>query len=221
MTNKEEEFITRLKNLNTTLLADGMNYENVMDYQINSVNFNGTLVGRARTISVYPGDNLYIHYGIYEANPDEILVVDGKGAAESALIGDLMASTAEKLGIQGIIIDGLVRDKRDLAKRKIQIYAKGFSPKGPRKNGPGSFDQPIQCGGVLVNPNDYIVADEDGVIVIPLNKIEQVINRAEEKLKYEEKRSEQISEFKLENDKKSDIEPLWFREAFDETKTDR
>lgn len=221
MTNKEEEFITRLKNLNTTLLADGMNYENVIDYQINSVNFNGTLVGRARTISVYPGDNLYIHYGIYEANPDEILVVDGKGATESALIGDLMASTAEKLGIQGIIIDGLVRDKRDLAKRKIQIYAKGFSPKGPRKNGPGSFDQPIQCGGVLVNPNDYIVADEDGVIVIPLNKIEQVINRAEEKLKYEEKRSEQISEFKLENDKKSDIEPLWFREAFDETKTDR
>src|SRR5699024_9583354 len=99
------------------------------------VNFHEPLLGRARAISSYPGDNLFIHYGIYEAEPGEILVVDGKGDNASAYMGNLMAAAAEKLGISGVIIDGLVRDKNELSEMDIQIYAKGFTPKGPRKNG--------------------------------------------------------------------------------------
>lgn len=217
MNNEERSIINRLKELNTTLLADGMNYENVMNYQIEPVNYRETLAGKARTVSAYPGDNLYIHYGIYEANPEEILVVDGKGATDSAYIGDLMTGAAEKLGIAGIIIDGLVRDKVDLSKREIQVYSKGFTPKGPRKNGPGEFDTTIQCGGVIVNPEDYIVADEDGVIVIPNDEAEEIISKAEYKLVYERKRIEQINSFSLENsDDKENIEPHWFRSTFQE-----
>lgn len=210
-----DDTIKRLENLNTTLLADGMDYENVMDFKIQPVNYKNIIVGKARTISAYPGDNLFIHYAIYEANPGDILVVDGKGAVDSAYIGNLMATTAEALGIKGIIIDGLVRDKGDLSNRDIQIYSKGFTPKGPRKNGPGSFDHTIQCGGVVVKPNDYIVADEDGVIVIPNEDVEKYIKKAEEKLVYENQRMRQIEEFKLnKNSDKSSIEPDWFRETF-------
>jgi|SRR5699024_6268448 len=209
-----QAIIDKLEKLNTTLLADGMDFENVMDYKINPVNYKKTIAGIARTISTYPGDNLYIHYAIYEANPGDILVVDGKDAVDSAYIGNLMATTSEVLGIKGIVIDGLVRDKEDLKERDIQIYAKGFTPKGPRKNGPGKFDTTIQCGGVAVQPNDYIVADEDGVIVIPNNKVNEVIQKAEEKLTYENKRMEQIKSFNLNSDSKSSIEPSWFRETF-------
>lgn len=219
MKDRDQKIIEQLKKLSPTLLADGMDYENVMNYQIKPVNFREVLVGKARTITTYPGDNLYIHYGIYEAEPGEILVVDGKGAVESAYIGNLMAAAAEKLGIGGIIIDGLIRDKKEITDMDIQIYAKGFSPKGPRKNGPGNFDKSIQCGGVVVHPHDFIIADEDGVVVIPYNDAEKYILKAEEKLKYENKRLEKIEAFTLNDaDDGSEIEPSWLRESIKNNK---
>lgn len=214
-----QDIISRLKNLSPTLLADVMDFENVMDYKIKPVTCHETLVGQARTVSVYPGDNLYIHHGIYKAKPGEILVVEGRGATVSAYIGNLMAAAAEKVGISGIIIDGLVRDKKELSKMNIQVYTKGFSPMGPRKNGPGSFDQSIQCGGVVVRPYDFIIADEDGVVVVPYQDAEKYIIKAEEKLGYEEKRLEKINTFNLNSNKGNEVlQPYWLREAFDSEK---
>lgn len=214
LTMTDKEIISRLEKLSSTLIADGMNYENVMSYFIKPMNYKKILVGKARTISVYPGDNLYIHYGIYEAKPGEILVVDGKGSTVSAYIGNLMAATAENLGIKGIVIDGLVRDKRELEEMDIQIYARGVYSKGPRKNGPGTFDETIQCGGTVVNTSDFIIADEDGVVVIPHNYAEEYVVKAENKLKYEAERLSTIQAFN--RDKAidtSELEPKWLRET--------
>ncbi|MCJ0920085.1 RraA family protein [Mammaliicoccus sciuri] len=212
----DEEIINRLEDLSSTLLADVMNYENVMDCKIKPINYKKKLVGQARTISVYPGDNLYIHYGIYEADPGEILVVDGKDSEVSAYIGNLMAAAAEQLGIKGIVIDGLVRDKRELEEMDIQIYAKGLYSKGPRKNGPGSMDETIQCGGVVVNSSDFIVGDEDGVLVIPYKKAEEFIVKAENKKNYEIERLNTIQNFKNDiNSDKSTIEPKWLRQSLE------
>lgn len=214
METNEENILKRLEQLSSTLLADGMNYENVMNYSIKPVNYKKVLVGRARTVTVYPGDNLYLHYGIYESNPGDILVVEGKGSTISAYMGNLMAAAAEKLGIKGIIIDGLVRDKSELENMDIQIYANGFIPKGPRKNGPGAFDTPIQCGGVIVNPCDFVIADEDGITIIPYENAEYYVLKAEEKLAYEEKRLKKINDVVLHNDfDTSLIEPSWLRES--------
>ena len=205
--------IERLKQLSSTLLADAMNHENVMDCRIKPVNYKRQLVGRARTISVYPGDNLYLHYGIYESEPGDILIVAGRNSTISAYLGSLMATAAEKIGIEGFIIDGLVRDRADLRKMNIQIYANGFSPKGPRKNGPGSFDLPIQCGDIVVNSNDYVIADEDGIAIIPFEKAEIFIKKAEEKLEYEKARLEKINNLNITNyNDKHLIEPSWLRE---------
>ncbi|MEY9140712.1 RraA family protein [Mammaliicoccus lentus] len=210
----DDQILERLKLLSSTLLADSMDYEKVMNYEIKPVNYKNILVGQARTVSVYPGDNLYLHHGIYEANPEEILVVEGKGSTVSAYIGNLMASAAEKLGIKGIIIDGLVRDKSDLENMDIQIYATGFTPKGPKKNGPGSFDVPIQCGGVIVNPYDFVIADEDGVTVIPYQNAEKYVEKAEKKLLYEEERLKKITRTEINNNSdKHSIEPSWLRES--------
>nr|WP_263314215.1 RraA family protein [Mammaliicoccus sp. Marseille-Q6498] len=212
-----ENIIERLEKLSSTLLADAMNYENVMDYDIKPVNFRKTLVGQARTIAVFPGDNLYLHYGIYEAKAGEILVVDGKGSNISAYMGGLMASAAEKIGIKGIIIDGLVRDKKELENMDIQIYSKGFIPKGPRKNGPGAFDVTIQSGGVIINPYDFIIGDEDGITVVPFENAEKYIEKAEEKLIYEEERLKKINEIDLRNESdKRAMEPAWLRESINE-----
>ncbi|MDO5515055.1 MAG: RraA family protein [Staphylococcus xylosus] len=213
MNSNNDEILKRLEKLSSTLIADSMKFENVMHHRLKPVNFQETLVGQARTVSLYPGDNLFLHYGIYESKPGEILIVEGKDSTTSAYMGNLMAAAAEKLGIKGIIIDGLIRDKKDLESMDIQIYANGFIPKGPRKNGPGAFDIPIQCGGVIVNPYDFVVADEDGIAIIPYLKAEEFIVKAEEKLIYEEKRLETIMSFSSDQEyDKSTIEPSWLRE---------
>ncbi len=214
MYKSDKDMIHRLKKLSSTLVADGMDYENVMNYKIKPVNFQKTLVGQARTVSTYPGDNLYIHYGIYESEPGDILVVEGKGAVDSAYLGNLMAAAAQKLGIEGIIIDGLIRDKDEISKMDIQVYAQGFTPKGPRKEGPGSFDKTIECGRVVVNSHDYIIADEDGVVVIPYDIAEGVITGAEEKKVYEAQRLKTINE----SSEKEEIEPSWLRETINRKK---
>ncbi|MBO3065795.1 S-adenosylmethionine--2-demethylmenaquinone methyltransferase [Staphylococcus shinii] len=213
MNGNNDEILKRLEKLSSTLIADSMKFENIMNHRLKPVNFQEPLVGQARTVSLYPGDNLYLHLGIYEAKPGEILIVEGKDSTTSAYMGNLMAAAAEKLGIKGIIIDGLIRDKKELESMNIQIYANGFIPKGPRKNGPGAFDIPIQCGGVLVNPYDFVVADEDGIAIIPYKKAEEFIVKAEEKLIYEEKRLNTIMSFSLDQGyDKSTIEPSWLRE---------
>lgn len=206
-------YLDRLAKLSSSLVSDAMSSKSVMDSGIKPVNFKRPLVGIARPIDAHVGDNLFVHYAIYEANAGEILVVAGKGYTGGAYIGELMASAAEKLGIGGIIIDGLVRDKASLEQKDIQIYAKGFSPKGPRKDGPGDFDNPISCGGVVVNKGDYIIADEDGITVVPQADIEAVLEFAEKKQAYEEKRLELIANFKDSDDKES-LKPVWFNDAF-------
>lgn len=212
-----QAYLDRLANLSSSLVADALNLKNVMDYRIKPVNFKRPLVGIARPVDVYNGDNLFVHYAIYEANAGEILVVSAKGYTGGATIGELMAGVAQKLGISGIIIDGLVRDKSSLEELDIQIYAKGFSPKGPRKDGPGDFDVPVECGGVVVNKGDYIIADEDGISVVLQADIEKVLEAAEKKQAYETKRIETIANFKAGDDKNS-LKPVWFEEAFAEFK---
>lgn len=206
--------LTRMKKIGSSIFADVMAINNVMDYRVKPVNYSQPLVGRVRTVSLSKGDNLFLHHAIYQVEPGDIIVVDGQDYKEAAYLGELMAGAAEALGIQGIVIDGLVRDKKELGQLKIQIYAKGFLPSGPSKEGPGSFDTTITCAGAIVSPYDFIVADEDGVVIVPRENAEEIVEKAEKKLAYEQNRLETISRYqKQENtEDKSAIEPGWLQE---------
>ncbi|WP_252312206.1 RraA family protein [Sinobaca sp. H24] len=208
---KENKIMTRMKKIGSSVFADVMEMSNVMHYEMKPVNFSKPLVGRARTVDLPPGDNLFLHHAIYQAEPGEVLIVDGKGFTSAAYLGELMAGAAEALHIQGIVIDGFVRDHRELRDSTIQIYAKGFVPSGPSKEGPGSLDNTISCAGTIVSPGDYVVGDEDGVVVIPQQKIEEILQKAEQKLQYEANRLQIIKEFVKEADHKNkkSLQPDW------------
>lgn len=208
--------LRRMKEIGSTVFSDVIDMDNAMDYKIKPVNFKESLVGRIRTVSLPPGDNLYLHHAIYQSNPGDILVVDGKGYQKAAYLGDLMASAAQKAGIKGIIIDGLVRDKKDLNSMDIQIYSMGFISAGPRKDGPGLFDETITCGGVVASTNDYIVADEDGIVIIPQGIVKQVVEKAEKKLAYELERLEKINSYQKDDSRTiHSIKPGWLDEAME------
>ena len=211
-----EEVIERAKKLNTTVLSDVLGCTGAMDYRVKPVAAGMKVVGTALTVDLRAGDNLFLHQGIYCGGKGYVLVVDGKGHTENAYLGELMAAAAKANGLEGIIVDGLVRDKEMLGEIGLPIFAKGFIPNGPFKDGPGAINIPIACGGVSVQPGDLIVGDEDGVTVVPKDKIEESLGKAEEKLNYEEKRMQTIANFieKSQHEKVDvkSIAPAWLED---------
>ncbi|RAS82724.1 S-adenosylmethionine--2-demethylmenaquinone methyltransferase [Priestia endophytica] len=209
------DIIERAESLNTTLISDAMGCTGSMDYKIKPVASGMKVVGTALTVSLRPGDNLFLHQAIYDGKEGYVLVADGKGHTTNAYLGELMAGAAKAIGIEGIIIDGLVRDKETLSESAFPIFAKGFIPNGPLKDGPGELHKPISCGGVSVVPGDLIIGDDDGVVVVPKDKIEEVLSKAEKKLDYEKTRLESIAAYekaRTEGRPGENIQPHWLRE---------
>lgn len=125
------------------------------------------LCGPACTVKVFPGDNLMVHKALDIAQPGDIIVVDGSGSLTNALIGDIICTKARHRGIQGFVIDGLIRDLPGIEELGFPVFARGTTAIGPLHRGPGEINFPIACGGTVINPGDVIVADEAGMVAVP------------------------------------------------------
>ncbi|HEY2024437.1 RraA family protein [Paraburkholderia sp.] len=136
------------------------------------------MAGTALTIRTRPGDNLAIHRAFDFCRPGDVLVIDGAGDLTQALMGEIMATFAESLGVQGLVIDGAIRDVGALRERDFPVYARGVTHRGPYKNGPGEINVPVTVGGMVVQPGDIIVGDEDGLLAIPPADVDAVIEGA-------------------------------------------
>ncbi|HTH61380.1 MAG TPA: RraA family protein [Paraburkholderia sp.] len=133
------------------------------------------LAGTAVTVRTRGGDNLAIHRAFDFCRPGDVLVIDGAGELTQALMGDIMSSYAESLGVLGLVIDGAIRDVGAIRQRDFPVYARGVTHRGPYKNGPGEINVPVSVGGMVVHPGDIIVGDEDGVLAISPADVEAVI----------------------------------------------
>ena len=137
------------------------------------------LAGPAFTVRARRGDNLMLHRSFDLAAPGDVVVCDGGGELAIALMGDIMARHAASRGIAAVILDGVVRDIEELAALDLGVWARGATPAGPFKDGPGEIGYPVACGGLVVMPGDLIAADEDGVVVLPQADAAAVIDAAE------------------------------------------
>ncbi|WZL73063.1 RraA family protein [Clostridiaceae bacterium 35-E11] len=137
------------------------------------------MAGVAVTVKVRPGDNLMIHQALEMAGEGDIIIVSNEGDRGRALIGEVMAAYAQYTKkISGLVFDGPIRDIDAISKMEIPVYATGYTPGGPFKEGPGEVNIPIAIGGVPVNPGDIILGDKDGLIVIPKNDAEALLEEA-------------------------------------------
>jgi regulator of RNase E activity RraA len=195
--------IERANRLNSTVLSDAMGCTGAMEFTIKPVSPKMKVVGTALTVDMRPGDNLFLHQAIVNGDQGYVIVADGKGHTGNAFLGELMAEGAKVRGLEGIIIDGAVRDYEALLELDFPIFAKGYSPNGPHKDGPGQLNMPISCGGVSVQPGDLVVGDVDGVVVVTNDRIEDVLLAAERKLEYENKRKIEI--------RNGYVEPSWLK----------
>lgn len=126
----------------------------------------GKILGRAFTVKTAPGDNLMVHKAIDMAAPGDIIVVDAGGLQRNAIIGEIMSTLAASKKIGGFVIDGPIRDVDALGKCKFPVFARSISHRGPYKEGPGEINVTVSIDGMVVQPGDIIVGDEDGLLAI-------------------------------------------------------
>ena len=124
------------------------------------------MLGTALTVRTRPGDNLMIHKALQLGKPGDVLVIDGGGALDRALFGDIMKNVAKMRGFAGIVIDGAIRDAGAYREDTFPCYARGICHRGPYKDGPGEINVPVSIAGMVVNPGDIVAGDDDGVVVI-------------------------------------------------------
>jgi RraA family protein len=150
------------------------------------------LLGSALTVRVRPGDNLMIHKALQLGQAGDVLVVDGGGAIDRALFGDIMKNVARMRGFAGIVIDGAIRDVGAYRNDDFPCYARGVCHRGPYKDGPGEINVPVVIGGMVVNPGDIVAGDDDGVVFIKAAEAQAVAKAARAKFDSEQKTFESI-----------------------------
>ncbi|MCK5918443.1 MAG: RraA family protein [Cocleimonas sp.] len=165
----------------TTEYADALPREQFIDYHIKPL-WSGIprIAGPAFTVQLSAGDNLMLHAAIYEAPAGSILVVDA-GDDSHAVAGGNVCAIAQKRGIAGMIIDGVIRDLSEIREAKFPVYARGHVAKPGVKENIAPLNQSIICGEVKVNANDIVVADEEGIAIIPYEQQEEAFSLAKKR----------------------------------------
>lgn len=137
------------------------------------------LLGTAFTVRVPEGDNLMFHKALELAQPGDVLVIAAGGSMHRSLCGEIMSRTAMAAGLKGFVVDGCIRDKDEIAEfTDFPVYAKGVTPNGPYKNGPGEINVPVSVCGQVICPGDILIGDGDGLLVVKPEEAEELIKKA-------------------------------------------
>jgi len=170
-----QHLINEYKTVVTPHISDNLNRMFAMNAYLQPYHKQGKLVGPAITVRTRPGDNLMVHKAIDIAKQGDVIVVDAAGDMTNAIAGEIMLRLAKKKGLSGFVIDGSIRDVMAFREDTFPVYARGVTHRGPYKDGPGEINTPISVGGAIVHPGDLIVGDEDGVVVVPFDEIDHVL----------------------------------------------
>ncbi|WP_415768989.1 RraA family protein [Pseudomonas sp. LB3P38] len=148
------------------LIGDVLQRLGMMASVIRHVAGKATFFGTVLPILTWEGDNLAIHRALDDAQPGDVLVINGNGEINRALFGDLLGEVCLARKVAAVVIDGAVRDIQELDAMGLPTYARAVNPAGPSKYGPGQVGFPVACGHIVCNPGDAIFGDRDGIIVI-------------------------------------------------------
>lgn len=139
----------------------------------------GTMAGTAVTVRVSHGDNLAVLRAFEYCRPGDVMVIDGGGDTEQAILGGIMSLHARQIGLAGLVVDGAVRDVAEIRRRDFPVFARGHVHRGPYKDGPGEINVPVCIGGMIVMPGDIVIGDEDGLLAFPQEEAETLIAKAQ------------------------------------------
>jgi len=167
--------VAELAELATTQVADCAGPVGVVGPGIHRLAGGSGMCGPAVTVWTKPGDILFVLKAVDLVAEGDVLVIDGGGRNDAAVIGDIVGKTLADLGCAGLVVDGAVRDVDGLDAAGLPTFARGAHPATGSNTGPGAINVPVQCGGVTVRPGDVVRADGSGVVVVPRERLAEVV----------------------------------------------
>ena len=188
----KQSIIERLQAFPTGTLCNADSAAHAMKSALQQLYPGARLAGYARTAKTPYGHNGAIHRAAREVQPGEVLVVDAGGSRDFGHFGDLLATCCQNRGGVGVVIDGSVRDTVELRKMEFPVFCTGTNPTRSSRSNPGEINIEVEVGGVSVVPGDIVIADEDGVLVIPADAGERLASAAAEVERKEEEMRAQI-----------------------------
>jgi 4-hydroxy-4-methyl-2-oxoglutarate aldolase len=182
----KQEFIEKFKALGVATVHEAMTKDTLMDPGIRPISSGQTIAGPAVTALNSPGDNLAMHVALSLTQEGDVLVPTFLGSnSYNAIWGELATCSAVGRKLAGVIADGAVRDIAAIRKLGFPVWGRTIFPRRSTKNDVGGVNIPVVCGGILVNPGDIIIADDDGVVVVPQDEAEEILVRAQKKAEME------------------------------------
>lgn len=175
------DLLARARRLGAATLHEAAGRIGALPSGIKPVTTEMTLCGPAFTVHCPPLSNLQIHHALYQAQPGDILVVHVSGGTEAGYWGDILNEAAMARGLGGLIIDGGVRDTAGLAKMDFPVFSYGVCIRGTGKDyeAVAWLQEAVRMGEVMIRPGDLVMGDRDGVVVIPVDRVEEVVVKGE------------------------------------------
>ncbi|MET4697796.1 regulator of RNase E activity RraA [Constrictibacter sp. MBR-5] len=183
----DEATVARFAKLPVANVSDVMARMTAGGARLRPMHAGGVMAGPAFTVKTRPGDNLMVHRALDIADPGDVIVVDAGGDLTNAIIGELMLAFAEHRRLGGFVINGAIRDYAAIHAGAFPVFAAGITHRGPYKDGPGEINVPVAIDGMVVEPGDLMIGDEDGLLCVPYDALETVARDAEAKQAAEEK----------------------------------